>query len=173
MTQQLTPQAVTLMIVGLILFWVSIATLDDGERSTELDGLLRDIAALSDQITYRSDGSATRVPSFDIRRAGTAINVRFAGIPLGHEFTSLVLALLQVGGHPPKVDDDVAAGAAVQLVVALAAEDHEREGRGLAEDVVVVGAVERLRDGEGGGRALADADDDEGALGRVGKPARS
>src|SRR5690606_28454515 len=40
-------------------------------------------------------------------RAGTDIGVRFAGIPLGHEFTSLVLALLQVGGHPPKLSDDV------------------------------------------------------------------
>jgi alkyl hydroperoxide reductase subunit F len=35
------------------------------------------------------------------------ISVRFAGIPMGHEFTSLVLALLQVGGHPPKVEPEV------------------------------------------------------------------
>ena len=48
-----------------------------------------------------------RVPSFDIKRVGTDISVRFAGIPLGHEFTSLVLALLQVGGHPIKLEESV------------------------------------------------------------------
>ena len=46
-----------------------------------------------------------RRPSFPIRRAGTDVEVAFAGIPLGHEFTSLVLALLQVGGHPSTVDE--------------------------------------------------------------------
>jgi alkyl hydroperoxide reductase subunit F len=31
----------------------------------------------------------------------------FAGLPLGHEFTSLILALLHVGGHPPKEEADL------------------------------------------------------------------
>ncbi|MCB1552369.1 MAG: alkyl hydroperoxide reductase subunit F, partial [Xanthomonadales bacterium] len=84
-----------------------VATLDDSELSTELDGMLGEIAALSDRIGYRKDGSASRAPSFEIRRVDSDIAVSFAGIPLGHEFTSLVLALLQVGGHPPKVDDAV------------------------------------------------------------------
>jgi NADH-dependent peroxiredoxin subunit F len=84
-----------------------VATLDAGERSVELDGLLNEIAALSEQVSYRRDGDAERAPSFEIRRSGTDIAVSFAGIPLGHEFTSLVLALLQVGGHPPKVDAEV------------------------------------------------------------------
>ena len=35
------------------------------------------------------------------------MGVRFAAMPMGHEFTSLVLALLQAGGHPPKVEDEV------------------------------------------------------------------
>ncbi|HEY4545115.1 MAG TPA: alkyl hydroperoxide reductase subunit F [Pedomonas sp.] len=84
-----------------------VASLDDGAKSKELEELLQTIAGLSDKLTYvRADDDA-RKPSFLIRRAGTDISVRFAGIPLGHEFTSLVLALLQVGGHPPKLSDDV------------------------------------------------------------------
>ena len=85
-----------------------VASLDDSDKSRELGGLLRDIAALSDKIDLREEHDA-RAPSFAINRIGTGVGVRFAAIPLGHEFTSLVLALLQVGGHPPKVDDDVAA----------------------------------------------------------------
>ena len=87
-----------------------VASLDDSPKSTELWGLLQDTAALSDLITaVRDDDAAAdgRRPSFDVRRAGTEIAVRFAGIPLGHEFTSYVLALLQVGGHPSTADDDV------------------------------------------------------------------
>jgi alkyl hydroperoxide reductase subunit F len=80
-----------------------VASLDDGDASRELDGLLADIAALSPKIR-RLSGDDPRKPSFRIRRKGTDIEVGFAGIPLGHEFTSLVLALLQVGGHPVKID---------------------------------------------------------------------
>lgn len=79
-----------------------VAALDDSAKSHELDGLLHEIAALSDKISLRRDDSEARKPSFAINRVGTDVGVRFAGIPLGHEFTSLVLALLQVGGHPSK-----------------------------------------------------------------------
>lgn len=48
-----------------------------------------------------------RTPSFSVNRVGEDTGVTFAGIPLGHEFTSLVLALLQVSGRPPKVDQKV------------------------------------------------------------------
>jgi alkyl hydroperoxide reductase subunit F len=82
-----------------------VASLDDGPKSHELHELLNDIAGESDKVTVRTDGEDARRPSFEIRRAGTDIAVAFAGLPLGHEFTSLVLALLQVGGHPPKVSD--------------------------------------------------------------------
>ena len=82
------------------------ASLDDGPKSAELAELLDEIASLSDHITVVRRDDA-RQPSFAIERAGTDISVRFAGIPLGHEFTSLVLALLWVGGHPPNVDDEV------------------------------------------------------------------
>lgn len=86
-----------------------VATLDSSPKSQELWSLLEEIAGLSDKITARSDGSATRVPSFEIARDSADVAVSFAGIPLGHEFTSLVLALLQVGGHPPRLSEEVAA----------------------------------------------------------------
>jgi alkyl hydroperoxide reductase subunit F len=65
---------------------------------------LEQIAGLSDLVTYRRADDDGRRPSFAIARVGTDVSVRFAGIPLGHELTSLVLALLQVGGHPSTAD---------------------------------------------------------------------
>ncbi|HVI98493.1 MAG TPA: alkyl hydroperoxide reductase subunit F [Sphingomonas sp.] len=85
-----------------------VASLGDDAKSHELGELLGEIAALSDKITVTPEQDE-RAPSFAICRAGTDIAVRFAGIPLGHEFTSLVLALLQVGGHPPRISDEVVA----------------------------------------------------------------
>ncbi len=86
-----------------------VASLDDGAKSKELHGLLKDIAGLCDKISLRLDGEDARKPSFALNRPGEDTGVVFAGIPMGHEFTSLVLALLQVGGHPPKVGDDTLA----------------------------------------------------------------
>ncbi|MBC7709823.1 MAG: alkyl hydroperoxide reductase subunit F [Rhizobacter sp.] len=85
-----------------------IASLDDRAASLEMLELLQEITSLSSRITLierRNDDE--RKPSFRINRIGYDIGVRFAGIPLGHEFTSLVLALLQVGGHPSKAAADV------------------------------------------------------------------
>ncbi len=84
-----------------------VASLDDSAKSAELDELLKEIAALSDQISLVRGDDNERKPSFAINRVGSDIGVRFAGIPMGHEFTSLVLALLQVGGHPSKTAADV------------------------------------------------------------------
>ncbi len=84
-----------------------VASLDDSEAARELDELLGEIAALSPKIT-RASGDDARKPSFLIRRTGSDVQVGFAAIPLGHEFTSLVLALLQVGGHPVKIDEALA-----------------------------------------------------------------
>lgn len=90
-----------------------VAWLDDSAKARELSDLLEQLASLSDRITLvRQDtGGAgdpdVRRPSFAIRRAGTDTEVRFAGIPLGHELTSLVLALLQVGGHPSTASAEV------------------------------------------------------------------
>ncbi|MFP7723490.1 alkyl hydroperoxide reductase subunit F [Lysobacter sp. A3-1-A15] len=84
-----------------------IASLDEGEPSRELESLLKDIASLSEKVSYERRDDDARRPSFAIVRPGSDVEVRFAGIPMGHEFTSLVLALLQVGGHPVKIDDAV------------------------------------------------------------------
>jgi len=83
------------------------ASLDDGDSAREMLALLQDIAAMSDKITLKTDGQDARRPSFSLQRTGTNQSLRFAAIPLGHEFTSLVLALLWTGGHPPKVEADV------------------------------------------------------------------
>ncbi|MDO5285772.1 MAG: alkyl hydroperoxide reductase subunit F [Actinomycetia bacterium] len=79
------------------------ARLDNGPKSAEIRELLDELAALHDRVTVVDDpDTEARVPSFAIARPGTEISVRFAALPMGHEFTSLVLALLQVGGHPSK-----------------------------------------------------------------------
>ena len=84
------------------------AALDDSAASAQMRALLEQIVPLHALLSLveRRDAGA-RVPSFSLGAPGEPGRVRFAGLPLGHEFTSLVLALLQVGGHPPKVDDDV------------------------------------------------------------------
>ena len=84
-----------------------IATLDDSASSAELRELLQDVAGLSDKVSWDESGTDARAPSFVIARDGETRGVRFAAIPMGHEFTSLVLALLWTGGHPPKVDPEV------------------------------------------------------------------
>ncbi len=85
-----------------------VASLSDSESSRDMLSLLQTIHGLrSDKITLRTDGQAARKPSFTLQRAGTDTRLRFAGLPLGHEFTSLVLALLWTGGHPPKVEPEV------------------------------------------------------------------
>jgi alkyl hydroperoxide reductase subunit F len=83
-----------------------VASLDERPASIEMRTLLEEVASLSDKIRLRLDGSDARRPSFAIRRSGSEMDLRFAAIPLGHEFSSLVLALLQAGGHPPKLDAD-------------------------------------------------------------------
>lgn len=84
-----------------------IASLDDAPASADVRELLDEIAALSDKVTVRWDGQHERRPSFQVTRAGADMGVHFAALPMGHEFTSLVLALLQAGGHPPKVEPEV------------------------------------------------------------------
>jgi alkyl hydroperoxide reductase subunit F len=83
------------------------ASLDDSAAAQEMHGLLQDIVSLSDKITLRTDDTDARKPSFALNRIGEAPRIRFAAIPMGHEFTSLVLALLQVGGHPPKIEAEL------------------------------------------------------------------
>ena len=85
-----------------------VASLDDSETATQMRELLTTIQGLrSDKIALRLDGQDARKPSFSLQRVGSQQSLRFAGLPLGHEFTSLVLALLWTGGHPPKVEQDL------------------------------------------------------------------
>jgi alkyl hydroperoxide reductase subunit F len=84
------------------------ASLNDSESARDTLSLLQTIAGLrGDKITLKTDGQDARKPSFDLKRVGSNTSLRFAGLPLGHEFTSLVLALLWTGGHPPKVEPEV------------------------------------------------------------------
>ena len=85
-----------------------VASLNDSDTSREMLELLQTIQSLrSDKITLRTDGNDARKPSFTLQRVGSTSQLRFAGLPLGHEFTSLVLALLWTGGHPPKAEQEV------------------------------------------------------------------
>ncbi|WP_048438831.1 alkyl hydroperoxide reductase subunit F [Caenimonas sp. SL110] len=85
-----------------------VASLDDSPASADMRELLQDIAEASPLMKVsETRGGPYRTPSFSINRPGEDHGPRFAGLPMGHEFTSLVLALLQVGGYPPKVDDAV------------------------------------------------------------------
>ncbi|OSM96292.1 MULTISPECIES: alkyl hydroperoxide reductase subunit F [Lonsdalea] len=80
-----------------------VATLDDSAKSSEVRELLTEVAGLSEQVSFTENNDLpVRKPSFLITNPGSQHGPRFAGVPMGHEFTSLVLALLQVGGHPSK-----------------------------------------------------------------------
>ena len=94
-----------------------VASLDASPKSQEMLALLTDIVAQSDKVSLRQDGTDGRKPSFAIAPVGASPRVQFAGLPMGHEFTSLVLALLWSGGHPPKVEQAV-----IDQIVALEGE---------------------------------------------------
>ncbi len=83
------------------------ASLDDSPKAAEMLEFLTEIAAQSDKVTVVQSDDSDRRPSFAIKQLGTDVSVRFAGIPLGHEFTSFILAVLQVGGHPSTADAEV------------------------------------------------------------------
>jgi len=82
------------------------ASTDGSAKSNEMMELLNEIVEISDKINL-TQGNDARKPSFAIKPQDAnakPVSIRFAGIPMGHEFTSLVLALLQVGGHPLKLE---------------------------------------------------------------------
>ena len=81
---------------------VSVSS-DDSPKAKELVELATEIAGMSGKIEM-VEANEKRTPSMAIAPAGEKPRVSFAGIPMGHEFTSLVLALLQAGGHPSKAD---------------------------------------------------------------------
>lgn len=84
-----------------------VASYDKSAAAEEMRGLIADIQDCSNMVSISEDAGRARKPSFAIAAQGEEARVEFAGLPMGHEFTSLVLALLQVGGHPPKVEADV------------------------------------------------------------------
>ncbi|MPZ45209.1 MAG: alkyl hydroperoxide reductase subunit F [Betaproteobacteria bacterium] len=85
------------------------ASLDASDAAREVSELLHEICELSPLLQLHEDGKASRRPSFEVGPAGEIARVSFAGLPLGHELSSLVLALLQAGGHPPKVSAETIA----------------------------------------------------------------
>ena len=86
-----------------------IASLDDSEASAQMRELLNEVAEQSDKITVETNGSDKHVPSFTVSKTGEAARIRFAGLPMGHEMTSFILAILQASGYPPKVEEDILA----------------------------------------------------------------
>lgn len=77
----------------------------DDAVSKEMLDLVNELASMSSRISVENV-TLERTPSFSVNRPSEETGIVFAGIPLGHEFTSLVLALLQVSGRAPKVDAD-------------------------------------------------------------------
>ena len=84
-----------------------VASLDTSDQAQQMRALLADLATLSEKVSVRESGDAALKPSFSIGCPGTEARIRFAGMPMGHEFTSLILALLQTGGHPPKIEAEL------------------------------------------------------------------
>ncbi|MGR5541870.1 alkyl hydroperoxide reductase subunit F, partial [Vibrio campbellii] len=85
-----------------------VLSLDDSETASKLDALAQDIASLTDKISVKRDDQASdRKPVMQVRNEEKGTAIGFAGLPMGHEFTSLVLALLHSGGHPIKLEADV------------------------------------------------------------------
>lgn len=82
---------------------------DDSAKSKELETLASDMAALSPRISFEvaAENGTERAPSLQVQGVGTDSQIRFAGVPMGHEFTSLILAILHSGGHPMKVEPEL------------------------------------------------------------------
>ena len=78
----------------------------DDPVSQEMMELVREVAGMSSRIRVE-EARLARTPSFSVNRPGEDTGVVFAGVPTGHEFSSFVLALLQVSGRPPKAEPDV------------------------------------------------------------------
>ncbi len=82
-------------------------SLDSSDTSNQMQELLQTIAGLSDNVSYEDNGTSAHRPCFSIINPTSDTKIEFGAIPLGHEFNSLVLALLQVGGHPIKSPQNV------------------------------------------------------------------
>ena len=79
---------------------------DDSNDSRKLLEFLNEIAQMTEKVTIE-EKKLSRTPSFEINPLNGTSGIAFAGIPLGHEFSSFLLALLQVSGRPPKITDSL------------------------------------------------------------------
>ena len=86
---------------------VLTATLDGGDSSAQMLELLNEVADLSDKITVSTEGQSKNIPSFTVGKVGETSRIAFSGLPMGHEMTSFILAILQSSGYPPKVEQDI------------------------------------------------------------------
>ena len=85
------------------------ASLDDSEASAQMRELLNEVAEQSNKITVETNGNDKHLPSFTVGKTGEVARIRFAGLPMGHEMTSFILAILQASGYPPKVEEAILA----------------------------------------------------------------
>ncbi|WP_438978989.1 alkyl hydroperoxide reductase subunit F [Polynucleobacter sp.] len=83
------------------------ATLDDSAPSAQMLELLNEVAEQSSKITVKTSGSSKNIPSFTVAKVDEVARIAFSGLPMGHEMTSFILAILQSSGYPPKVEQDV------------------------------------------------------------------
>lgn len=86
---------------------VLTATLDDSSTSAQILELLNEVAEQSDKVTVSTKGSAKNIPSFTVGKADDLARITFSGLPMGHEMTSFILAILQASGYPPKVEQEI------------------------------------------------------------------
>ncbi len=85
-----------------------VVSLDESKASNDIQSLANEIAQLSDLVSVvRDDAASERRPVMTVTNPTKGTQLRFAGLPMGHEFTSLVLALLHSGGHPIKLEENV------------------------------------------------------------------
>lgn len=83
------------------------ATLDNSPQSAQMLELLNEVAAQSDKISVMTSGKSKNIPSFTVGKEDEVARIAFSGLPMGHEMTSFILAILQASGYPPKVEQDV------------------------------------------------------------------
>ncbi|MCU7976005.1 alkyl hydroperoxide reductase subunit F [Shewanella sp. SW36] len=83
-----------------------VVSADESRKSQELKSLAQDIVSLSSLVSLK-EVQGERIPAMTVINPELNTQISFAGLPMGHEFTSLVLALLHTGGHPIKLSDDI------------------------------------------------------------------
>jgi alkyl hydroperoxide reductase subunit F len=76
------------------------------DKQDELVSMLNDIASTSSKINVDVVSETSEYPRFFLDKDGTPTGIAFTGIPGGHEFTSLVLALLNADGKGKLPDED-------------------------------------------------------------------